>query len=36
MRSPKFFMVVFLVNSLVAGILVVYFAIKGVTYPARV
>jgi hypothetical protein len=34
MRSPKFFMVVFLVNSLVAVALGAYFAANGVKYPA--
>lgn len=34
MRSPKFFMMVFLVNSLVAVTLGAYFAANGVKYPA--
>lgn len=33
MRSPKFFMAVFLLNSMVAVILGAYFAANGVKYP---
>lgn len=34
MRTPKFFMVVFLLNSVVAVTLGAYFVANGVKYPA--